>query len=227
MKDPQLDFDIEELSNCTNDTFKVDFEINAIVETDDVVVCCIVCAVIEIVGNGLLTLMIIHEKFCMDPKKRTAINQLMTYMCIWLILHNLVGAPLMTYSIYVKDTGKNYLPISVLAISKFLLHLGHEIAHFQILATTGITYFCSISLAQITILRCLYINNWGRMVMVDDDFIARICYQFNILICTMFTIIKADLEQYHGNYHYLAARNLFGLQGGPFDQKTYKRISFW
>ena len=95
------------------------------------------------------------------------------------------------------------------------------------LATTGITYFCSISLAQITILRCLYINNWGRMVMVDDDFIARICYQFNILICTMFTIIKADLEQYHGNYHYHAARNLFGLQGGPFDQKTYKRISFW
>ena len=65
------------------------------------------------------------------------------------------------------------------------------------------------------------------MVMVDDDFIARICYQFNILICTMFTIIKADLEQYHGNYHYHAARNLFGLQGGPFDQKTYKRISFW
>ena len=107
MKDPQLDFDIEELSNCTNDTFKVDFEINAIVETDDVVVCCIVCAVIEIVGNGLLTLMIIHEKFCMDPKKRTAINQLMTYMCVWLILHNLVGAPLMTYTIYVKDTGKN------------------------------------------------------------------------------------------------------------------------
>ena len=107
MKYPQLDFDIEELSNYTNDTFKVDFEINAIVETDDVIACCIVCAVIEIVGNGLLTLMIIHEKVCMDPKKRTAINQLMTYMCVWLILHNLVGAPLMTYSIYVKDTGKN------------------------------------------------------------------------------------------------------------------------
>ena len=42
MKYPQLDFDIEELSNYTNDTFKVDFEINAIVETDDVIVCCIV-----------------------------------------------------------------------------------------------------------------------------------------------------------------------------------------
>ena len=65
------------------------------------------------------------------------------------------------------------------------------------------------------------------MVMVEDDFIARICYQFNLLICIIFTIIKAGLKQYHGNYHYHAARNLFGLQGGPFDQKIYKRISFW
>ena len=96
---------MEEISNCTNDTLGVDFEINAVVETDDVIVCGLICAEIEIVGNGLLTLMIIHEKFCMDPKKRTSINQLMTYMCIWLILHNLIGAPLMTYSIYVKDTG--------------------------------------------------------------------------------------------------------------------------
>ena len=98
---------LEAMSNCTNDTFEVNFEINTIVETDDFVVCCIICTVIEVLGNGLLTLMIIHEKFCMDPKKRTAINQLMTYMCVWLILHNLVGAPLMTYTIYVKDTGKN------------------------------------------------------------------------------------------------------------------------
>ena len=105
--------------------------------------------------------------------------------------------------------------------------LGHEIAHFQILATSGVTYFVTISLAQITILRCLYINNWGRMVMVEDNFIARICYQFNLLICFMFTMTKVGLEQYHGNYHYHAARNLFGLQGGPLDQKTYKRISFW
>ena len=100
-------YQLEAMSNCMNDTVKVNFEINTIVETDDFVVCCIIFALIEIVGNGLLTLMIIHEKFCMDPKKRTAINQLTTYMCIWLILHNLVGAPLMTYSIYVKDTGIN------------------------------------------------------------------------------------------------------------------------
>ena len=96
---------LEEMSNSTNGTFKVNFEINTTVEIDDFIVCCIICALIEILGNGLLTLMIIHEKFCMDPKKRTAINQLMTNICIWLILHNLVGAPLMTYSIYVKDTG--------------------------------------------------------------------------------------------------------------------------
>ena len=116
MKTIQMDFDVEAISNstCTNDT-ALNFEINAVVETDDVIVCCIICALIEILGNGLLTLMIIYEKFCMDPKKRTAINQLMTYMCIWLILHNLVGAPLMTYSIYVKDTGKLlYVPISML-----------------------------------------------------------------------------------------------------------------
>ena len=144
--------------------------------------------------------------------------------------HPVVGAPLMTYSIYVKDTGKNCCKVSFAknwSVSWDFLHIGHAIAHFQILATSGITYFVTISLAQITILRCLYINNWGRMVMVEDNFIARICHQFNLLICTIFTVVKAGLEQYLGNYHYHAARNLFGLQGGPFDQKTYKRISFW
>ena len=116
---------LEELE-CKNDTlFKnnskgLRFEAGTI-ETDEIIVCCAINFIIETLGNGLLILMIINEKYLMDPQKRTAINQLMTYMCIWLILHNLIGAPLMTFTIYVKDTGKQFLKLPSLKVPKLEL----------------------------------------------------------------------------------------------------------
>ena len=88
-----------------NSTSQIDFETN-----DDqpykVIICLVLAIIIEIVGNGLLILVIVYEKFTMDPQKRTVINQLVTIACFFFLIQNIFGVPIMTYIIIVKDAGK-------------------------------------------------------------------------------------------------------------------------
>ena len=88
-----------------NTTSQIDFETN-----DDqpykALICIVLAMIIEIVGNGLLVLVIIYEKFTMDPQKRTVINQLVTIACFFFLIQNIFGVPIMTYIIIVKDAGK-------------------------------------------------------------------------------------------------------------------------
>jgi hypothetical protein len=50
-------------------------------------------AAVEIIGNGLLVVIIMYEKFGMDPQKRTTINQLLSKVCWMLIMTNLTVFP--------------------------------------------------------------------------------------------------------------------------------------
>ena len=88
-----------------NSTAQIDFETN-----DDqpykALICIVLAIVIEIIGNGLLVLVIVYEKFTMDPQKRTVINQLVTIACFFFLIQNIFGVPIMTYIIIVKDAGK-------------------------------------------------------------------------------------------------------------------------
>ena len=87
-----------------NSTSQIDFETN-----DDqpykALICIVLAIIIEIVGNGLLILVIVYEKFTMDPQKRTVINQLVTIACFFFLIQNIFGVPIMTYIIIVKDAG--------------------------------------------------------------------------------------------------------------------------
>ena len=88
-----------------NDSFEVRVEIPTL-DLDEVIVCCVINLIIEVFGNGLLILMIITEKFLMDPQKRTVINQLITHLNYHYLLNNLVAAPLLTYIITHNKIGK-------------------------------------------------------------------------------------------------------------------------
>ena len=89
-----------------NDFINMELKESGFIDTQEIGICCLITSIIEVIGNGLLFLVIIYEKFVQDPKKRTVINQLISQLCGWLILHNLIGAPLLTNAIIKNDVGK-------------------------------------------------------------------------------------------------------------------------
>ena len=121
-KNPTLDFicqnstlsleEVEYENDCLfkNNSRGLRFEAGTI-ETDEIIVCCAINFIIETLGNGLLILMIINEKYLMDPQKRTAINQIATHMNYQYILNNIIGAPLLTLTIIYNDIGNISLGI--------------------------------------------------------------------------------------------------------------------
>ena len=92
-------------STTVNDSLEVRVEIPTF-DLDEIIVCCVINIIIEVFGNGLLVLMIITEKFLMDPQKRTVINQLITHLNYHYLLNNSVAAPLLTYIITHNKIGK-------------------------------------------------------------------------------------------------------------------------
>ena len=79
----------------SNDSSEVRVEIPTL-DLDEIIICCVINFIIEVFGNGLLILMIITEKYLMDPQKRTVINQLITHLNYVYLLNNLVAAPMLT-----------------------------------------------------------------------------------------------------------------------------------
>ena len=88
----------------SNDSSEVRVEIPTL-DLDEIIICCVINFIIEVFGNGLLILMIITEKYLMDPQKRTVINQLITHLNYVYLLNNLVAAPLLTYIIIHNKIG--------------------------------------------------------------------------------------------------------------------------
>ena len=84
---------------------KIQFETNTI-ELYEAIICVAIALATEIIGNGLLILIIVYERFTMDPQKRTVINQLVSIACFIFVIQNIIGVPIMTYIIIVKDAGK-------------------------------------------------------------------------------------------------------------------------
>ena len=85
-------------STSANDSFEERIEIPTL-GFDEIIVCCVINLLIEVFGNGFLILMIITEKYLMDPQKRTVINQLITHLNYVYLLNNLIAAPMLTYII--------------------------------------------------------------------------------------------------------------------------------
>ena len=68
-------------------------------------ICCFITLIVEIFGNGNLLIMMIYERFAMDPQKRTVNNQLIFNLCFSNIIQNLISCPLLTYRMLVSPLG--------------------------------------------------------------------------------------------------------------------------
>ena len=85
-------------------------------------ICCFITLFVEIFGNGNLLIMMIYERFGMDPQKRTVNNQLIFNLCLSNLIQNLISCPLFTYRLLVSPLGK--LPITTyqfMAYANFMI----------------------------------------------------------------------------------------------------------
>ena len=62
--------------------------------------------IMEVFGNGMLIVMILYERFAMDPQKRFVNNMLLSCLCFTAILSNIVPISSMTYDTIYEPLGK-------------------------------------------------------------------------------------------------------------------------
>jgi hypothetical protein len=136
------------------------------------VACCVaITAAVEVIGNGLLVVIIMYEKFGMDPQKRTTINQLLSKVCWMLIVTNLMIFP--------------FRVIRTL--------FGPQSELFAIWILYGMTFSMAynvLTLTEMMILKCLYLFYWPRMAMLDDSFVAQFLGHFNLMIASIVTLSR-------------------------------------
>ena len=75
-------------------------------------------------------------------------------------------------------------------------------------------------------MKALYIMKWHRMAMIDDNFLSKIFFGFNCMISALIITVRITTQEYFGNYHYQAIRDLFGMHPGPIKELRPK-IKFW
>ena len=198
-------------------------------------ICCFFTFIVEIFGNGNLLIMMIYERFAMDPQKRTVNNQLIFNLCLSNIIQNLISCPLLTYRMLVSPLSK----LSLKSFSHFFIghnsksvnvnlifidHTGAVMATYTIVVNM---VYSALTLAEMTILKCLYISKWSKMAMIEDDFLARIFAEFNFFISITMTLIRIYLDEPMNNLHYIRLR---GFQQSNLPEKyqtSFSTINTW
>jgi hypothetical protein len=145
--------------------------------------CVGITAAVEIIGNGLLVVIIMYEKFGMDPQKRTTINQLLSKVCWMLIMTNLTVFPFVVMRTL-------FGPHSEL-VASWMLHG---------ISFSGTHNF--LTLLEMMILKCLYLFYWPRMAMLDDTLVAQFIGRWNVMISSLSIFTRLYIVEYHTNTHY-------------------------
>jgi hypothetical protein len=145
--------------------------------------CVSITAAVEIIGNGLLVVIIMYERFGMDPQKRTTINQLLSKVCWMLITTNLTVFPFVVMRTL-------FGPQSEL-VGQWMIYGGM----FSIL-------YNLLTLTEMMLLKCLYVYYWPRMAMLDDTLVAQFIGQWNLMISSLCIFTRLYICEYHTNTHY-------------------------
>ena len=107
------------------------------------------------------------------------------------------------------------------------MYLGHNAA---IMVTYTIVFnmvYSALTLAEMTILKCLYISKWSKMAMIEDDFVARILSEFNFFISITSTLIRIYLDEPMNNLHYIKLRG-FQQSNLPENYRSFRStINTW
>jgi hypothetical protein len=145
--------------------------------------CVAITAAVEIIGNGLLVVIIMYEKFGMDPQKRTTINQLLSKVCWMLITTNLTIFPFIVFRTL-------FGPQSEL------------VANCILYGTTFSMMYNFLTLTEMMLLKCLYVFFWPRMAMLDDTLVAQFIGLWNLMISSLSIFTRLYVGEYHHNVHY-------------------------
>ena len=87
--------------------------------------------------------------------------------------------------------------------------------------------YSAFTLAEMTILKCLYISKWSKMAMIEDDFVARILSEFNFFISITSTLIRIYLDEPMNNLHYIKLRG-FQQSNLPENYRSFRStINTW
>jgi hypothetical protein len=148
-----------------------------------VAICAAVTVAVEVIGNGLLAIVIMYEKFGMDPQKRTTINQLVSKVCWILIMTNLAIFPFMVVRTL-------FGPQSELIGSWILYGMVFSIQ------------YNFLTLTEMMILKCLYLFYWPRMAMLDDTLLSKFISRWNLMITSLCTFTRLHTGEYHTNTHF-------------------------
>jgi hypothetical protein len=140
-------------------------------------------AAVEIIGNGLLVVIIMYEKFGMDPQKRTTINQLLSKVCWMLIMTNLMVFP----AVVMRTL---FGPQSEL------------VGQWMIYGGIFIIMYTFLTLTEMMLLKCLYMFYWPRMAMFDDTLVAQFIGRWNLMISSLSIFTRLYIVEYHTNTHY-------------------------
>jgi hypothetical protein len=116
--------------------------------------CVAITTAVEIIGNGLFVVIIMYEKFGMDPQKRTTINQLLSKVCWMLIMTNLT--------------------IFLFIVFRTLFGPQSElVANWMIHGLMFSLMYNLLTWKEMMLLKCLYVFFWPRMAMLDDTLVAQ------------------------------------------------------
>ena len=165
---------------CTSEEFLFYFERKYIIDKYDITiyewVFWIICLLfLEIFGNFSLLATFIYERFGMDPKKRTVVNQLLSQICFYIIFINLIDVPL----IFLKRFN-GPLPLFLSAFFK------NTISFFGVMI--------SFTMSEIMIIKYLYVWKWSYMSSRDDDFISIFLFTFNFIMSFLFSLQSSILD---------------------------------
>ncbi len=150
------------------------------------------------VGNGSLLATIIYEKYGMDPQKRTVTNKMLTSLMILMILFNLSIMPLhMKLKIYGGG-----LAIRVTILSGWIF----------------LSIFTFLTLAEMTILKLIYITNYSKIAKMNEYFISHMITALNLFACTSFVVIRLVTAEIFNNPWICNNKTFTPLQ---------KSVNFW
>ena len=104
--------------------------------------------------------------------------------------------------------------------------LGHNAAVLCVYTIVASMIFSALTLAEMTVLKCLYISSWSKMAMIEDDFLAKIITEVNTVITGICIFVRIYLEEPISNFHYMKLRG-FDDMHTPAMNQWFNTINKW
>ena len=115
---------------------------------------------------------------------------------------------------------------SFIFLLKFHIISGHNAAVLCVYTIVASMLFSALTLAEMTVLKCLYISSWSKMAMIEDDFLAKIITEVNTIITGICIFVRIYLEEPISNFHYMKLRG-FDDMHTPAMNQWFNTINKW